>query len=519
MNEHAAREVLLVRAIENADAHRNVLSDDDRAHASASALALAQWDASSNKKAVTRSQFLHKRAGLILKRIEERVPAFGSVARRKGAVARIASILPLLGLLVGALLDRISDPHRVDLLSAPLLGIIAWNWVVYSMLLFGLAASVFQRTKMQNPWVARLTRLKAPVRGSLPPPLAAGVALFDTDWLSTSAPLMRVRLLRALHFCAAAFALGAVISLYARGLLSQYRAGWESTFLDASQVHAALSLLFWPAMKLFQLPGFSIAEVQALRLPQTGNDTAGAQWVHLYAVTLVLWAMLPRLVLAGAAGWREKSLTKRFPIDLGQPYFRQLLPKTGPDLPAVLRVFPYSFTVDEARDKGLATVAKMLLGAKARVMLRPSTGYGHESDGSTSSAADPDQITRTVVLFNLNATPEPENHGAFLERFVKQGMARAGVARGASGESGELGSVGFSVLIDESAYLERMGDQSAGTDRVRHRIRLWREFCAHYKVVVRIVNLVNPLVRRDAMEPGQTGPVQLTRARQAPGLT
>ena len=139
MNEHAAREVLLVRAIENADAHRNVLSDDDRAHASASALALAQWDASSNKKAVTRSQFLHKRAGLILKRIEERVPAFGSVARRKGAVARIASILPLLGLLVGVLVDRISDPHRVDLLSAPLLGIIAWNWVVYSMLLFGLA--------------------------------------------------------------------------------------------------------------------------------------------------------------------------------------------------------------------------------------------------------------------------------------------------------------------------------------------------------------------------------------------
>jgi hypothetical protein len=29
------------------------------------------------------------------------------------------------------------------------------------------------------------------------------------------------------------FALGAVISLYARGVLSQYAAGWESTFLDA----------------------------------------------------------------------------------------------------------------------------------------------------------------------------------------------------------------------------------------------------------------------------------------------
>ena len=527
MNEQAARDVLLVRAIENADAQRDILSEDDRTHASASALALAQWDAASNKKAPTRSQYLHKRAGLILKRIEERVPAFGSVARRKGAVASVAAMLPLAGLLVGALLDRISDPHRVDLLSAPLLGIIAWNWVVYSMLLFGLAASVFKRTKVPNPWVARLMRLKAPVLGSLPPPLAAGIALFDAEWSRASAPLMRARLLRALHFSAAAFALGAIISLYARGLLSQYRAGWESTFLDAPQVFAALSLLFWPAMKLFQLPGFSIAEVQALQLAQTdgSSNNAGAQWVHLYAATLMLWAMMPRLLLAVAAGWREKSLTKRFPIDLGQPYFRQLMPKKGPDLPAVLRVFPYSFTLDETRDKGLATVAKMLLGDKARVMLRPSTDYGHEAEGTTSSAVHSDEITRTVVLFNLNATPEPENHGAFLARFVKQGMAREGTTLGGSSEISGFGGVGmsgagsemgsadaagFSVLIDESAYLERMGDQGAGTDRVRHRIRLWREFCAHYKVVVRIVNLVNPEARRDAMEPGQTGPAPLS---------
>ena len=517
MNEHSARDVLLVRAIETTDAHREVLSDDDRAHASESALALARWDASSSKTPVTLSQYLHKRAGLILKRIEERVPAFGTVTRSKGAVASIAATLPVLGFLAGVLADRISDPHRVDLLSAPLLGIIAWNWVVYSMLLFGLFASMFRRTHVQNPWVARLTRLKRPVPGSLPRPLAAGVAVFATDWLATSAPLTRVRLLRALHFSAAAFALGAIISLYVRGLVSQYLAGWESTFLDAPQVYAALSLLFWPAMTVFQLPGFSLAEVQALQLPQSGNTRAGALWVHLYAATLVLWAMLPRLVLAGAAVWREKSLTRRFPIDLGQPYFRQLMPKNGPDLPAVLRVFPYSFTLDEARDKGLAAVAKMLLGDKVRVMLRPSTGYGHESDGSTaSSAADPDEIIRTVVLFNLNATPEPENHGAFLERFVRQGVPGEKRASGnagaldASGETDSVGTADFSVLIDESAYLERMGDQSAGTDRVQHRVRLWREFCAHYKVAVRVVNLLNPQALHGGSQPGQTRPAPLS---------
>jgi hypothetical protein len=505
MDEHAARQVLLVRAIETADATRELLTDDDRAHASYSALALARWDASASKRQLTRGQFLHKRAGLILKRVEQRAPAFGAFANGKSTVVRIANALPVVGLLAGVLIDRISDPHRVDLLSAPLLGIIAWNWVVYSMLLFGLVAAVFTRSGGDHPWVDRLVRLKAPAPGGLPQPLVAAVAAFSADWLATTASLTRLRIHRALHFSAAAFALGAIVSLYARGLLSQYQAGWESTFLNAQQVHAALSLLFWPVTTVFHLPAFSVAEVQALRTSESGNAAAGALWVHLYAATLLLWAMLPRLVLAVAAGLGEKRLAKRIPVDLEQPYFRQLMPKTGPDLPAVLRVFPYSFTVDEARDSGLATVAKLLLGKKARVMLRPSTHYGHESDGSTdASGVENADVTRTVVLFNLNATPEPENHGAFLERFVKQGAA------GPSASSGPSGSSGFSVLIDESAYLERMGENGAGADRVQHRIRLWREFCAHYKVEARIVNLVNPLARQDEMERGLSRPAPLT---------
>jgi hypothetical protein len=36
----------------------------------------------------------------------------------------------------------------------------------------------------------------------------------------------------------------------------------------------------------------------------------------------------------------------------------------------VLRVLPYSYTLDEARDRGLWTVAAWLLGEQARVMLR-----------------------------------------------------------------------------------------------------------------------------------------------------
>jgi len=104
----------------------------------------------------------------------------------------------------------------------------------------------------------------------------------------------------------------------------------------------------------------------------------------------------------------------------------------------MLRVLPYSFTVDEARHKGLGQLSIMLFGEQGRMMLRPSTSYGEEPQEVLrgTDLNDP-QVNITAVLFNLTATPEKENHGAFLDYLV-QSSAR-----------------GIAVLIDESSYLER----------------------------------------------------------------
>lgn len=483
MDENAARQVMLVRAIETTDTARQILSDDDRAYASQSAQSLAQWDASSSQSAVTPALFLHKRAGLILQRMTERTPSFGAFTAPKNWLRSLANGLPLFALASGALADRVSDPHRVDLLSAPLLLIIGWNLAVYALLLFWWLAPASWVASAQTGWMPRLVNVRASIPARLPKPLAAAAATFAAEWLAASAPLTQARLQRAVHLSAAAFALGAVVSLYARGLLSQYQAGWESTFLDAQQVHSALSMLFLPAMGLFQLPGFSLAQVQALGSPQAGSAGAGAQWVHLYGATLLLLVMLPRLALAGVARWKEKKLSSHFPVDLGHPYFRKLTQNIGPPKPAILRVFPYSFTLDEARDKGLNSVAKLLLGERASVMLRPSTGYGQTPAGLPgSSNPDNPDVALTVVLFNLNATPEQENHGAFLDQFVQPA------------------GPGFSVLIDESGYLERMGGQDTGAARMQERLALWRDFCAQHKTHTTIVNLMHPETRVDDIE-------------------
>ncbi len=483
MDEQVARKVVLVQTIENTDDERQLLSDDDRMYASRSAMAAAQWDASDHQSEVTPALFLHQRAQQILQKIAERHPGFSPFIASRNWANGIGIALPLLAVVCGALLDRITDPHRVDLLSAPLLLIILWNLLVVAVSLIRLVMPASRKRRIGTGLLGRLTSSSILAPRKLPNKLAAALSSFGVAWVELSAPLTSARLNRMFHFSAAGFALGAVISLYLRGMFSQYLAGWESTFLNAEQVHAILATLFTPAIAVFQLPGFSIAQVKALQFAQSASPSGGALWVHLYAGSLFLLAILPRLLLALTAAWKEYRLAKNFPIDLRQPYFRNLTANIGSTGPVLLRVFPYSFAIDELRDKNLNAVARMLLGEQARVMLRPSTAYGQEpQDALQGATLDDTGMPLSVVLFNLSATPEKENHGAFLDH-LQRGTAR-----------------GISVLIDESAYLERVGAQAGGEARVRERIALWQQFCESHDVGATIVNLLSPQTRKDDID-------------------
>lgn len=481
MNEQIARRVVLVRAIESADTGHQVLSEDDRKYASRSARELAAWQAADSKAALTQEHFLEQRADQIIKRLSERTPAFAAFQRRGLGLPGFWAALPVLALVAGALLDRIADPHRVDLLSAPLLFIIGWNLLVY---LFVLVWALIPSRKTGWAGQGLLRRLsvgKAVAPRKLPAAMATGITHFMSEWAILSEPLTRARLSRTVHLSAAAFALGAVLSLYARGLLTQYVAGWESTFLDAGQVHTLLSWLFAPVLFLFPfLQGFSLADIESLRFvagaPAGGASAAGGErWVHLYGATILLLVVLPRLILAGYQGFRARRLARRFPLELEHPYFRKLADSIGAGTPAVLRVLPYSFTLDEARDRGLWTVAAMALGAQARVLLRPTVPYGEEpKDALGNTASEEAGVTVTAALFSLAATPEKENHGAFLDYLVRN--SRRGVA----------------VLLDESSMTERGAGQTGLDARVTERIALWRQFCSFHGTAATVVNLIAP---------------------------
>ena len=472
MNEQVARDVVLVRAIETVDIKSEILSQEDRMYASRSAKELAQWQAADSKSPVTGEHFLQQRAELILKRLSERTPAFAAFAQRRPGLKGFSIALPVAGLILGAGLDRITDPHRVDLLSAPLLAIIGWNLLVYVVLIAWLFVPSKHTGWASKKLLRKAAAGKSAIKRKLPQVLSVALLSFMSEWAALRDRLTRARLSRTFHLTAAMFGVGAMLSLYARGFLSQYVAGWESTFLDASQVHAILSVLFAPATAIFNIPGFTIADIEALRFTRPQTADAGARWVHLYAGTLILVVVVPRLILASIAHWRASALSRNFPLDLDQPYFRKLTAQAGANEPGVLRVLPYSFNIDEARDRGLSVVAVMLLGEQARVMLRPSSAYGEEL-GNTIKDGD---ATLTAVLFSLAATPEKENHGAFLEHVLRHSPR------------------GITVLVDESAFAERLGGPD-GQQRLAERIALWQQFCRFHHAPATIVNLLDPARR------------------------
>ena len=475
MNEQIARDVVLVRAIESADGERAIFTSDDRTHAGRAAAELAHWRAGEQHQQASAESFIGQRAALLAETLPRRAPAIARAALAFEWPAWIGVALPVVAFALGALVEHIAYRQHVNILAFPLLAIVIWNVVVYVLLLVRvLMRATGAQAELRGPrrWLAASgQRTVRHLTGIA----AAAIGAFVAQWSALVAPLMAARAARVLHLAASLFAMGAVAGLYVRGLVFEYRAGWESTFLDAPAVHAILSFFLSPAAHLIGVPFPPVDEIAALRFT---NGTAGsanaALWIHLYAITVSAIVIAPRLVLALIARWQEQHRSQRFTFDMNDPYFRRLAGSFTVGT-ARLRVVPYSYTVDEAALNGLRAAAGALLGDDAAVTLQSAVTFGAEdSVAQTLTGADP-QVPLTLALFSLAATPENENHGAFLKAL--RGSAPA--AR-------------LAVMIDESGYRRRLGAQAGADARLDERRSAWRTFCRTLQLDCAFVDLSAP---------------------------
>lgn len=313
------RSVTLAQAIARADRERTLVSQTEWDEATRQAVEAARGR---GVQRVGVADVVLGRCAAIVARAAGR-DATVAALQHSGAHGRwLSRGLPLLALLLGLVLDRFANAHRVDLLSPPLLLVLGWNLAVYVLLLWhawrawrarrGPAAGGHQAPSALQQW---LLRRQASAGHGARRELAARIAAdFVAHWSGLTRARFAQQAAGVLHLCAAAWAAGIALSLLLRGLVVSYRFGWESTFLDAAQVHAVVSLLFAPLTLLFGLAPFSLPEVAATQ-NFAGEGAAGARWVWMYVGLLALVVVLPRLLLAAWAGWRQARLARQCTLD------------------------------------------------------------------------------------------------------------------------------------------------------------------------------------------------------------
>ncbi len=437
-----------VRAVEQGAREGVPWSDDDAAWASAEARR-AVGEGGDRAKG---QAFLVKRAQLAQQRLTARDAAWRAPLQGDSGPRLWRWLLLLLAVVVAAYIvgDVLAASRRINLLAPPVLALLLWNLLVYLLLLVAAGRG-------PSAWMARAiedARTRFSARGAAAP-LVAARARFAAEWAVATSGVQQARVAGVMHAAAALLALIVIASMYVFGIAFDYRAGWDSTWLDAEQVQRTLAFVFTPATAISGLIMPSIDEMAKLRFAEGSAGESAARWIHLYAITLGLFVVLPRLLLAAWSAWRVRRAAAKLALPQCEPYFRALL-RDGPATARPVTVLPYSYTLTAPQVKALPKALEAAIGPGALPRVKPVLALGSEDALPATALEDAD--ADVAALFAATATPERETHGAFVRTLANAVGGRATV----------------SVLIDESAFRQRTGNASDAELRLTQRRAAWQ---------------------------------------------
>jgi hypothetical protein len=481
MREDELRSILLVKAIEEADREATLIPAADRISASREARRAGEGDA---------YRMLATRARALLAKVLVRHPFVEDIVRHAGGVAWIGWLAVAAAFLAGLALSALDGTRRINVLAFPLLGLVLWNLLVYVFVVvaalrrhspsaFGLGGGGgrgggrWLSSVVTQSTIAQLSALIAKSK-SFNAPLAEALARFLREWQEAARPLLTERAVRMLHFAAAAAGGGLVAGLYLRGIAFDYRAGWESTFLDAARARSVLSLLYGPASWLTGIPIPDAAHLEAIRWREGGGGESAARWIHLLAATALLFVIIPRLVLALIATFRIARWSRRAPVPVSlASYARIAFSGVGGLVDrGIVMVVPFAYEPAPNSLARLRTVLGAEMGEHLAIDLRAPVRYGDEDAFVRNVGDQGGRLADVVVLLaSLAATPEEENHGLVIEG-VRDWMAQ------------HRPQAQLVVIVDEGPYAARVP-----VERVEERRRAWQAFIAARGVEPRFMNL------------------------------
>ncbi len=447
LNERERNQILWVRAVEEADEGGALLSPAARDRASRRARPLAPPDEASPEA------FLVARAELLDRQVATAEP--GLEGALEATQVPSPWLFVLLGLFSGLALEVIGGDPRINLLALPLLGVLAWNALLFVVEFVRLASGrPIRFPRWLRGFLSRVRLRRAGwIKEGEAALRAAVVARFGMLWVSHGAEPAALRLRAGLHLAGLGFAAGIVAGLYTAGFALAYRATWESTFLDAEGALRFLRVLLAPGVNVLGFAFPTVTEFAALEAPGSGP---AANWIHLWAVSLAVWIGAPRALFAGVHALRARRDSTQATLDLDDPYYHRLLAwrEAGGRGATVI---PYSTQLAAGAAASLRELLFELLGNRTQVRLADPVPYSGALPELGNSLEDV-----VVLVFNLAQSPEQEVHGRIIEELQEKLRGRGRLL----------------VLLDEESYAAK-----ADEGRLLERRRSWQRVARESGIV------------------------------------
>lgn len=420
--------ILRWRALEEGDADGAILSEERRREATARTRGgLTADDVKGEPITGREAAFLDKRSQWLEREV---IGWSGSLVRVMDRLVTVRGrwswgIAGWIGaLVIGYAVSGLGQAAEFNLLALPLVGVLLWNAIIMglSLILEFKPAPKASRGSSFLEWLANVVTPVANERQADGETLT-GLTVDQRFALLASAPALErlQRRLRAwMHVAAAILALGSVIGLYARGWAQEYRAVWESTLLSETSAQQFFGTLFKPAASVLKLD----LPLEALPdMHRTGGQAKvpapALPWIHLYAGTLFLLIMLPRLGLAGLTLLRAHQVLEKRLRTLGwRTYLKRTLRAVEGGQEVITLLIHATDATPTHRDVWARGVRERF-GA----MIEPEMIHVPLGDEDDFAAAWKPVNARAVVIFNLATTPEAEVQRRFVQDLKQTLMA------------------------------------------------------------------------------------------------
>jgi hypothetical protein len=334
LTEDAAAKIVLIRSIEECDPR--AFSEELRARAF-----VAAQDAEPGLSSIER---------YAARLFEHLSPWYQSILQLAKIPAPWTLPVCFAAFLLGLATNLLGPARQIHVIRNPIFILIAWNLLVF-LTLFVLflrrkiktqqvtnivpAANTVESLRISSrsnqskvPWVVKhllpgvwhfFHRMIFAVREQRN--LAQIMRRFSHHWFSVAGALVVSRWRRLLHLGSVFIATGAVAGMYFRGLFQGYRVVWDSTFIvEQESVATFIRVLFAPSLWISNLFGLGLANrISVDRLLTPGGDEADG-WIHLFAISVLLAVVLPRLALAAWQSSRIRRLSGNLALPLDHYY-------------------------------------------------------------------------------------------------------------------------------------------------------------------------------------------------------